>query len=206
MLQLLAKLARAIKATHAAGAVHRDMKGDNMLVRHSDGQAVLTDFGAGNSPCAARLTWEPLPPGTVPYRSPEAWLFERRAEHSQDAHYVAGPGDDVYALGVTAYRLVTGEYPFTARLLQDDAGVWTLEGLPLPSAQELNPQVDAQFSALIVRMLSVPPEARGTAGELAEALEAAAERVEKETGGDRLGNEYPAPLASPQAIPERIPP
>ncbi|KFE63730.1 serine/threonine-protein kinase [Hyalangium minutum] len=186
VLQMLAQLARALEATHAAGAVHRDVKGDNMLVRHSDGQAVLTDFGAGNYPCAARLTWEPLPPGTPPYRSPEAWLFERRSEHSQDAHYVAGPADDVYALGVTAYRLVTGEYPFTAGLLQDDAGAWTLDALPLPSPQELNPRLDAQLSALIVRMLSVSPEARGTARELAEALEAAASCVEKQAGGSRI--------------------
>jgi serine/threonine protein kinase len=205
VLRMLAQLARALEATHAAGAVHRDVKGDNMLVRHSDGQAMLMDFGSGNYPCAARLTWEPLPPGTAPYRSPEAWLFERRSEHSQDARYVAGPADDVYALGVTAYRLVTGEYPFTAGLLQDDAGAWQVDELPLPSPQQLNPRVDGQLSALVVRMLSVAPEARGSAGELAAALEAAAERVEKESEGSRHGTEAPAPPASPQALPKRIP-
>lgn len=203
VLRMLAQLARALETTHAAGAVHRDVKGDNMLVRHSDGRAVLMDWGAGNYPCAARLTWGPLPPGTAPYRAPEAWLFERRSEHTPDARYQAGPADDVYALGVTAYRLVTGEYPFTAGLLKDEAGVWQVDALPLPSPRELNPRVDAQLSALLVRMLSVAPEARGSAGELAEALEAAAERVEKEEGS-RLGTKAPAPSGPAQALPKRL--
>jgi hypothetical protein len=84
---------------------------------------------------------------------------------------------------------VTGEYPFTSGLLQDDAGVWQVDELPLPSPQKLNPRVDAQLSALLVRMLSVSPEARGTARALAEALEAAAEREEKEEAGSRRGTE-----------------
>ncbi|KFE61960.1 serine/threonine protein kinase [Hyalangium minutum] len=204
--QVLAQLARALEATHAAGAVHRDVKGDNVLMRHSDGRAVLLDFGAGNYPCAARLTWELLPPGTPPYRAPEAWLFERRSEHVQDAHYVAGPADDVYALGVTAYRLVTGEHPFHARLRQDDAGAWHVEENPLPSPRELNLRVDSRLSDLILRMLSVSPEERGTARELAEALETSAARLAQEERDARPCSESPAPTEPPQADPERLQP
>jgi len=201
VLQVLAQLARALEATHAACAVHRDVKGDNVLVRHSDGRAVLTDFGSGIYPGAARLTWQPLPPGTPAYQSPEAWLFERRALPSQDASYQAGPADDVYALGVTAYRLVTGEYPFGPALRQDAQGVWRLEELPKPSPRQLNPRVAPQLSELLLRMLSVSPEARGSARVLAEALGAAAERVAKEAGDCRLGLDSLAPSAPPQALP-----
>jgi eukaryotic-like serine/threonine-protein kinase len=176
VLQVLAQLERALEATHSRRAVHRDVKGDNVRVRRSDGRAVLMDFGAGHYQSAARLTWQPLPPGTPPYRSPEAWLFERGSGQSEGARYLGGPADDVYALGVTAYRLVTGEYPLGPALLQDDKGAWHLEELPLPTPRELSPRVDPQLSELILRMLSVSPEDRGTAGELAEALEAAAER------------------------------
>ncbi len=134
VLQVLAQLARALEATHACRAVHRDVKGDNVLVRRSDGRAMLTDFGAGHYQAAARLTWQPLPPGTPPYRSPEAWLFELRSGHSEGARYLAGPADDVYALGVTAYRLVTGQYPPGPELRQDEQGAWHPEEVPLPAA------------------------------------------------------------------------
>jgi len=174
VLQVLSQLARALEATHACHAVHRDVKGDNVKVRSADGRAVLLDFGAGNYQSAARITSQLLPPGTPGYRSPEAWLFALRSRSSSGAPYQPGPADDVYALGVTAYRLVTGQYPPGPAPRQDDAGTWHLEEAPRPSPRELNPRVDSQLSALILRMLSVSPEARGTAGELAEALEAAA--------------------------------
>jgi len=178
LFQVLAQLARALEVTHARRAVHRDVKGDNVLVRRSDGRAMLTDFGAGHYQSAARITSQPLPPGTPDYRSPEAWLVAVRSRHSPEVRYQPGPEDDVYALGVTAYRLVTGEYPPGPELRQDVQGTWYVVEAPLPTPTELNPQVAPPLSALIVRMLSVSPEARGTAGELAQALEAAAEEVQ----------------------------
>ncbi len=174
VLQVLGQLARVLQATHAASAVHRDFKGDNILVRRSDGRAVLVDFGAGNYQAAARLTWQSPPPGTPAYRSPEAGLFWIRSVREPGAWYQAGPADDVFALGVTAWRLVTGEYPPCAEPYEDEEGTWHLEAPQLRSPRELNPRVEPRLSALIVRMLSLAPEARGTAGELAEALEAAA--------------------------------
>jgi serine/threonine protein kinase len=54
VLQVLAQLARALEATHACHAVHRDVKGDNVRVRSADGRAVLLDFGAGNYQSAAK--------------------------------------------------------------------------------------------------------------------------------------------------------
>src|SRR5262245_3279136 len=107
VLRVLAHLARALEVTHACRAVHRDVKGDNVRVRRAEERAVLMDFGAGHYQSAARLTWQSLPPGTPAYQSPEASLFERRSGQAPGAYYVAGPADDVYALGVTAYRLVT---------------------------------------------------------------------------------------------------
>jgi serine/threonine protein kinase len=157
--------------------VHRDVKGDNVLMRHEDSRAMLVDFGSANYRGAARLTWQSQPPGTPAYRSPEAWQFLLRFGLASDEHYVATPADDVFALGVTAYRLVTGQYPPSTEPGQPEAHVWDLEGSGPTPPQALNSRVDPRLSALILRMLSADPTARGTARALAEALELAATQM-----------------------------
>ncbi|ADO72387.1 serine/threonine protein kinase [Stigmatella aurantiaca] len=169
--QVLAQLARILQALHAQGIVHRDVKGDNVLVRRSEGSAVLMDFGSGSHPGAATLTTQTLPPGTPAYRSPEAQMFSLRFVHEPEARYVAGPADDLYSLGVTAYRLATGEYPEFGEPFRDEVGQWQLKAVAPPSPHALNPRIDERLSALILRMLSVRPEERGSALELAGALE-----------------------------------
>ncbi|SEU36197.1 Serine/threonine protein kinase [Stigmatella erecta] len=169
VMRVLAQLARALEATHAAGGVHRDVKGDNILVQPSTARAYLMDFGSGIWTGASRLTEEALPPGTRPYRSPEALRFHT-------ARYEATPLDDVYALGVTAYRWVTGVYPERSAL-----------------AQVLNPKVAPSLAALIERMLAEAPEARGSASALAEALEEAVRRT---------GPEADVPLFFSKGVPK----
>ncbi|MBN1210352.1 MAG: serine/threonine protein kinase [Myxococcaceae bacterium] len=181
VLRLLAQLASALQALHAQSCVHRDVKGGNVLVRHADSRALLTDFGSGRYPDAATLTPDILPPGTPAYRSPEAWLFELQFFRDPQARYAAQPTDDLYSLGVTAYQLVTGQYPELGEPSQDEAGTWHLEGLASPTPIVLNPRVAPQLDALILRMLSVRPEARGTAHELTEALEQAAQLASPES-------------------------
>jgi hypothetical protein len=175
ILRLLAQVAWALAATHEAQGVHRDMKGNNVLVR-ADGQAFLTDFGASTYPGAPPLTWEALPPGTPTYRTPEAWRFGL-STRGQDIHYEAKPSDDVFALGVTAYRLVADEYPPPTDPGLAESLLWYVDGVGPRPPLALNPRVAPQLSTLILRMLSVSPEARGSARELAELLEQRAERA-----------------------------
>lgn len=174
VLRLLSQVARALEATHAAGGVHRDVKGANVLVREGDGRAFLVDFGAGHHTGASTLTWDTLPPGTPAYRSPEAWRSTVESGRPAGAHYTARPPDDVFALGVMAYRLVTEEYPPALEPRDDDEGHWYVPAFHPRPPQERNARVAPRLSALILRMLSEKPEARGTARELAEALEQAA--------------------------------
>ena len=172
--QLLAQLARALAATHAANAAHRDFKGDNVLVRHSDGRALLIDFGSGHFQGAPRLTWEALPPFTSAYRSAQAALFYIRLARARDSYYPPSPADDLYALGVTAYRLVMGEYPPPFDVRQDEHGDWQVTSPDPRPLLERTPRVEPLLREWILRLLSDAPEARGTAEQLAEAMEAAA--------------------------------
>jgi serine/threonine protein kinase len=174
VLRILASLARALEATHAAGGVHRDVKGDNVIVRAADGQAFLTDFGSGHFLGAAPLTSPPFPPGTQPYRSPEAWRSLRLPFQPSTPAYAPGAADDVFALGMTAYRLVTDDYPPTPALRDEVAHLWGPEGTGPVPPRDVNARCCAELSAPMLRMLAVQPEARGSARELAEALEQAA--------------------------------
>ncbi|MCP3144311.1 serine/threonine protein kinase [Pyxidicoccus xibeiensis] len=189
VLHVLASLARALEATHAAGGVHRDVKGDNILVSDAQGSVFLTDFGSGHYLGAATLTPPPFPPGTPAYRSPEAWRSVKLPLPASAAAYAPGPADDVFALGVTAFRLITDEYPPRS----DPTSLYGHEaGAASVSARAVNGRCCEELSELTSRMLSASPKARGSARELAEALEDAAH------GG---GPEADVPLFAPEAPP-----
>ncbi|MFP2927762.1 serine/threonine-protein kinase [Pyxidicoccus sp. 3LG] len=191
VLQVLAMLARALEAVHAAGAVHRDLKGDNILFSDTDGRAFLTDFGSGYYMGASRLTREQFPPGTPAYRSPEAWRSVPRG-----VPYAPGPADDVFVLGVTAYRLATGDYPSELEMKEEAA-----------RGQKLG-RCCGELRALISRMMSMEPEARGSARELAEALESATREAGPEADVPLIGLREAPPVfarVSSRRVPRRFP-
>jgi hypothetical protein len=152
------------------GAVYRAVRADceeagwvalKFAVRCGDGRVFLTDFGSANYVGASRLTPQAWPPGTPAYRSPEASRFIERVGPEATVRYAATPADDLFALGVTAYRLVTDEYPASLE----------------PPPAVLNMRVAPRLSELILQMLATRPEARGAAGALADKLEDAAEQA-----------------------------
>ncbi|MDY7232473.1 serine/threonine-protein kinase [Hyalangium sp. s54d21] len=174
VMRVLAQVARALKATHGVDGVHRDVKGANVRIRPEDAWAVLLDFGAGDFLGARTLTREVLPPGTPPYRSIEALRFQWRYWRQRGLSYEPGPADDVYALGVTAYRLVTGSYPPPGGAPEAEVDDVPTTGSVSGSA-EVSAALSPDLAGLIRQMLSEEPSARGSAAELAQALEHAAE-------------------------------
>jgi serine/threonine protein kinase len=200
VLQVLAQVAWALEVLHRAECLHRDVKGDNILVE-PEGRAVLTDFGSGTWKGAPPLTEWIIPPNTREYRSPESLRFEWGHWRKEGAHYETRPADDLYALGVTAYRLVTGVYPPPGT--DPEALKEQLQGA-LPQrrpVREFNKRVVPELSVLIERMLAKKPEARGTAREVAEAAESAAEHARPEANVPFLDLERSE--ASAHAMPAR---
>ena len=156
-------LTRALGEVHAAGVVHRDVKGTNVMVHEPGGGVVLVDFGSAGPEgvCTRRL-----PPGTPHYRGPEALRFLREAGRGEG--YRATPQDDLWALGVLLYWLLTGNWPFDPA--DPEAA---LHGAPEPP-HERNPRVPLPLSEVCQRLLAPRPEARfSDARAVGEALEAA---------------------------------
>ena len=190
--QVLLPLARALGVVHAAGVVHRDVKESNILIRDSDGQPVLVDFGAAGFEGATRLT-AVASPGDP--RVPESRGPALRAESGSPGPYPAGPGDDLWALGVVLYFLLTRTLPFGDRHSPGMVHA-ILYATPRPP-QELNPRVPEALSELCLCMLEKHPEARyANARELAEVLE-------EWTQADRSGA---SPLPRPRRGEPRPPP
>jgi eukaryotic-like serine/threonine-protein kinase len=111
----------------------------------------------------------------------------------REGRFEAGPEEDVYALGVTAYRLVTGRYPPEVEVEKTEEGYRVLPRVPVEF--EPGERVSPELAALIQRMLAEEPSARGSAAEMAKALEG--------IGRGQWQDETPVLGSSPGAFEER---
>jgi len=147
-------LAAQLVVAHAVGVVHRDIKCDNVVVK-GDGRPVLVDYGVGTFPGALKVTGALLP-GSIRYRAPEAWRFRRERQPGEE--YVASARDDLWALGVLFYWLLTGVWPFDGAR-EEEVEDAALSARPV-SPHERNGRVPPGLSAVCMRMLEKAPEAR----------------------------------------------
>jgi serine/threonine-protein kinase len=153
------------------------------------------DFGIGWLAGEPTVTRDTLPPGTHEYRSPEALRFEREPANSGE-RYRPDEGDDVWALAVTLYWLLTDVLPFGSR---HEAGLHDRILTVTPKApHEVNARVPEALSTLCMRMLAKERSARfpGSA-ELCGALELA-------LTGAELDGRWDLPLVDENAL-ERAP-
>jgi hypothetical protein len=170
----LAQVARALEATHKHG-VHRDVKGGNVRVTPK-GRVVLLDFGSCRYPEARPLTRGGMPPGTPQYRSPQLHFLKYALRLGAKENHEGDPADDVYALGVTAYRLLGGTYPPQGADPDDENDLG--EAVKLEAPRGLADWCP-ELSALILRMLSEDPLARGSAKQVAQELERLRKRANR---------------------------
>ena len=156
-LEALEQAASALAAAHRAGIIHRDVKPDNIIVA-ADGRARLVDFGLSKMPSSS-LTAAGMILGTPATMAPEQALGEE-----VDAR------TDVYALGMVAYRALSGRSAF-----DDDSDEiatlahhgWTS---PVPLAK-VAPDVDEALDHVVMKAIRKRPEERfQTMDAFAEAL------------------------------------
>jgi serine/threonine-protein kinase len=164
-LSILLQVCDGLEVAHRAGIVHRDLKPDNLFVtRQRDGSDLIKilDFGI------AKLV-DPGPQGGVTrsgavlgtpfYMAPE----QARGEKSVDLRV------DLYALGVVAYQLLSGQMPHPGDGY--NAILAHILTQPIPPLRELCPELPGALIDVIERTLSSDPARRpASAAELERAL------------------------------------
>lgn len=141
--RILDDLHKALNYAHTKGLCHCDIKPANVLMKRSDGQAILSDFGLAQ---AARQQGRG---GTLAFMAPE--LF-------QGGHATAA--SDIYALGVTLYMLLSCRLPFEFANAEQLA-VAHITQHPAPLRNH-NPAVPQGMNAVIEKALSKDPARRQT--------------------------------------------
>jgi eukaryotic-like serine/threonine-protein kinase len=156
-LDLAAQIACALAALHNAGALHRDLKPGNVLMRGSQ-RIALSDFGlAKHSAVDMEITDPGIIFGTPHYMSPEQGHGEQVDERS-----------DLYSLGVILYEMLAGEKPFTDA--NPMAIIYKHKNQPVPRL----PASVAVWQTVVDQLLAKRPEERVATALQAEVMLVAA--------------------------------
>ncbi|MEV0638854.1 serine/threonine-protein kinase [Streptomyces sp. NPDC050619] len=164
----------ALRAAHAVGIVHRDVKPANVLLGHHD-RVVLTDFGIAHVQGEESLTASGEFVGSLEFIAPERMSGTG-----------AGPASDLWSLGVLLYAAVEGGSPF--RRMTPESTLAAILAADPPEPTRAGP-----LGPLITGLLAKDPERRPAPEEAARALESAA--------GERRPVDD-APLPEPEPEPE----
>ena len=158
--ECIVQAARGLEYAHKHGVIHRDIKPSNLLL-DEEGTVKILDMGlariegrsaGADEPTASvdadRLTSTGVAMGTCDYMAPE------QAEDTHTADHRA----DIYALGCTLYRLLTGKPPY-----QGDTHVKVLLAHirdPIPSLREVRLDVPEELETVFQKMLAKDPADR----------------------------------------------
>jgi serine/threonine protein kinase len=191
-LRFIKQVCQAMALVHGQGAVHRDLKSDNILVDRR-GVIRVVDFGLATF-ADAQLGFAPGACGTFTYMAPETLLGR------------STPASDVYSLGLLMYELFTGGGPhLSAPWPTDDNRDHTSEHYDIKKSLSFRPPSVVQneirndyrwLDGLILRCLQIEPARRfADAGKLLAAIEAC------QAGEEPTEDSFPTTAPSEPALP-----
>lgn len=186
--EVLAQVASALDAAHAADLVHLDVKPSNILCADDGRTVVLSDFGSTRFVDEARQT-EPVPPDEVArlpfHEAPEVLLGDP-----------AGAPADVYSMGTVLFFALTGRLPFIGTSPAELTEAHRRR--PVPRLTDLRPDLPGEFDDVIAQAMAKEPDDRFASGRafvvaLDDSVKAALERRRAEAQ---------APVSPPPAAPD----
>jgi ABC-type Fe3+-hydroxamate transport system substrate-binding protein len=163
--RIVGEVAKALDYAHRTGLVHRDVKPANFLLTDGDERILLADFGIARAlDDAAGLTGAGNILATVDYAAPEMLAGGQ----------VDGRAD-IYALGCSLFRMLTGRTPYAGAGGVPAVLAAHLYAAP-PKVTDVAPELPAALDAVIATAMAKDPTQRyPTAGALAAAADAALE-------------------------------
>ena len=166
VLDIVARVADALAYAHSQKVVHRDIKPGNIIYNPDDGSIKITDFGIAKISDDSRTRTGSVM-GSPLYMSPEQLKGQK----------VTG-ASDIYSLGVTLYKLVSGATPYQADTLANLT--YQILNTRPRSVREYNAELPNGVVRLINKAIQREPEKRfASAAAMAEAVRRLAVR---ETG------------------------
>ncbi len=176
----LTPILSALAAAHDLGIVHRDMKPENILIS-KEGRVKIADFGlARGEIIGSTMTAESsVILGSVSYLSPE-----------QVQRGVADSRSDVYAVGIVAFEMLTGEKPFQADSPIQIAYMHVNQ--EIPSLRTKRKEIPEALDELVLQATNRDPDKRPrTAGDFLKALESIQNEIDPKTNQMKLSLDLP---------------
>jgi serine/threonine-protein kinase len=146
--RIIEQVAKALRAAHKVGLVHRDVKPSNILIDEDD-FAYLIDFGIARGANQTGLTGTGAMIGSWHYMAPE-----RLRAQEADARA------DIYALACVLYECLTGSHPFPGDSMESQVAAHLTDPPPQPSTTL--PTVPTSFDAVIAKGMAKDPDERYT--------------------------------------------
>jgi serine/threonine protein kinase len=146
VVEIIFKCIRALEYAHNHGIIHRDIKPGNILLS-KDGETKVSDFGAAFQHSQGLETSQMTGVGSPAYMSPEQIRMEKLNQQT-----------DIYSLGVTMFRLLTGRLPFEA---SSYAGLThAVLNIPPPIPSTLRPTLPPLLDDIVGKATAKDPSER----------------------------------------------